>query len=153
MPIRLAEAADVPAVERIVENAYARWVGPVGRRPVPMDDDYTAKVAGGQVHVLEDGGRVVGLIVLLEAEDHLLIENVAVAPGCQGRGFGRELLAFADETAAAHGLGELRLYTHEKMESNIELYRRLGWVEVERAEQDRFRRVFFAKRLGLQSSR
>jgi ribosomal protein S18 acetylase RimI-like enzyme len=151
VPIRLAEPADVPAVERIVESAYARWVGPVGRRPGPMDDDYAAEVANGRVHVLEDDDRVVGLIVLLEADDHLLVQNIAVAPGCQGQGCGRELLAFAEAEAERAGVPEMRLYTHEKMDTNIAWYLRNGWALQSRAEQDRFRRVFFAKRVGLVS--
>ena len=145
MPIRRAEPADVPAVERIVENAYARWVGPVGLRPGPMDDDYVAEVANGKVHVLEDGGRIVGLIVLLACDDHILIQNIAVAPGCQGQGHGDALLAFAGEEAKRAGVPEMRLYTHEKMDTNIAWYTRQGWVVQSRAEQDQFRRVFFVK--------
>jgi GNAT superfamily N-acetyltransferase len=145
VPIRRAEPADVPDVERIVENAYARWVGPVGMRPGPMDDDYVAEVANGRVNVLEDGGRIVGLFVLLECDDHILIQNVAVAPGCQGQGYGGELLAFAEREAIRTGVPEMRLYTHEKMDTNIAWYTRDGWVEQTRAEQDKFRRIFFAK--------
>jgi GNAT superfamily N-acetyltransferase len=41
---------------------------------------------------------VVGLIVLIEEADHVLVENVAVDPGRQGEGIGRALLAFAEGT-------------------------------------------------------
>jgi ribosomal protein S18 acetylase RimI-like enzyme len=118
-----------------------------------MDDDYAAEIANGRVHVLEDDDRIVGLIVLLEAADHLLVQNIAVAPGCQGQGCGRELLAFAEAEAERAGLPEMRLYTHEKMDTNIAWYSRNGWALQSRAEEDRFRRVFFAKRVGLESSR
>jgi ribosomal protein S18 acetylase RimI-like enzyme len=113
-----------------------------------MDDDYVAEVANGTVHVLEHDGRVVGLIVLLACDDHVLVQNVAVAPGCQGQGYGGELLAFAEREAVRAGVPEMRLYTHEKMDTNIAWYTRHGWVVQSRAEQDTFRRVFFAKRVG-----
>jgi ribosomal protein S18 acetylase RimI-like enzyme len=110
-----------------------------------MDDDYVAEVANGRVHVLEEGERIVGLIVLLECDDHLLVQNIAVAPGCQGQGHGGTLLAFAEAEAARIGVPELRLYTHEKMDTNIAWYARHGWVLERRAEEDQFRRVFFVK--------
>jgi ribosomal protein S18 acetylase RimI-like enzyme len=40
------------------------------------------------------------------------------------------LLHFADKQAAAIGRPEVRLYTNEKMERNIALYRRHDFVEM-----------------------
>jgi GNAT superfamily N-acetyltransferase len=108
---RRAVPDDVPGIERCVEAAYAPYVERIGRRPAPMDDRYAPKVSAGEVHVLDDGG-IVGVLVLVGQSDHLLVENVAVAPRRQGAGLGRRLLAFADEEAARRGLGELRLYTN-----------------------------------------
>ena len=42
-------------------------------------------------------------------------------------------------------MSELRLYTHELMVENIALYQRLGYREVERRQEDGFRRVFMRK--------
>ena len=81
-----------------------------------MDDDYGEQVRRGLVHVAEDGGgEIVGLIVLVESEDRLVIENVAVDPARQGEGIGRRLLEFAEETARRAGIDTVALYTHEKM--------------------------------------
>jgi ribosomal protein S18 acetylase RimI-like enzyme len=132
-------------VEAIVEQAYSPYVARIGRRPGPMDDDYAAEVAAGVVDVIEDAGEVVGLIVLVDEGETLLVQNVAVRPAAQGRGVGRELLAHAERTAVRLGLAELRLYTHSAMTENIALYTRLGWRETERRSEDGFSRVFFAK--------
>jgi GNAT superfamily N-acetyltransferase len=51
------------------------------------------------------------LIVLLPKPDHLLLDNIAVAPARQGSGLGRWLLAFAEAEAVRRGYGEIRLYT------------------------------------------
>jgi ribosomal protein S18 acetylase RimI-like enzyme len=112
-----------------------------------MDDDYGARIAAGEVSVLEDGERMVGIVVLRRAADHLLVDNVAVTPELQGRGHGRALLAFAEERAAALGVPELRLYTHARMTENIDLYRRLGWREYDRRVEWGFSRVYLRKRL------
>lgn len=131
MGIRQAEQSDLAAVRAIVEAAYGPWVPIVGVRPRPMDADYPALVAGGLVHVLENG-EVDALIVLHPEPGALLVENVAVRPDRQGRGLGRRLMAFAEFRARSLGLSSVRLYTHEKMISNIGLYTSLGYVETGR---------------------
>ena len=127
--IRLAVAADRPTVEGVVQAAYAPWIDVIGGLPLPMGADYAELIAAGHVWVLDPPE---GLIVLVPENGVLLIENVAVTPAAQGRGLGRRLLAFAEQQARAHGLSRLRLYTNEKMVSNIALYERLGYVATER---------------------
>jgi GNAT superfamily N-acetyltransferase len=143
--IRRAEAADVPAVERIVHDAYVKYVARIGKAPGPMLDDYAARVAAGEVSVCTDADAIAGILVLLPAADHLLLDNIAVAPGWQGRGVGRCLLDFADAQARLGGYAELRLYTHALMHENIVLYTHLGWQEYARGEQAGFQRVFMRK--------
>jgi GNAT superfamily N-acetyltransferase len=144
--LRGAVPDDVPGIERCVAAAYAPYVERIGRRPAPMDDRYAKRVAAGEVHVLDEGG-VVGVLVLVDQPDHLLVENVAVAPERQGEGLGRRLLAVAEEVARRRGLGELRLYTNAAMTENLSIYPRLGWRETGRRTERGFDRVFFAKPL------
>jgi ribosomal protein S18 acetylase RimI-like enzyme len=154
--IRAAEPDDVEAIAGIVERAYGVYIERIGMRPGPMDDDHGAQVRRGLVHVGEDGRRdageedgaeLLGLIVLEELEDRLLIENVAVDPARQGEGIGRRLLEFAEETARHAGIPTVALYTHEKMSENLALYTRLGYEEDERRRENGFSRVFMSKRL------
>ena len=123
--IRRAVAVDQPIVESVVQAAYAPWIDIIGGRPRPMEADYAELIAAGQVWVLDP---LEGLIVLVPEDGVLLIESVAVGPAAQGRGLGPRLLAFAEQQARARGLSTLRLYTNEKMVSNIALYQRLGYV-------------------------
>jgi ribosomal protein S18 acetylase RimI-like enzyme len=112
-----------------------------------MDHDYGERVARGYVFVAEEAGGVVGLIVLVPAPDHLLVENVAVDPDWQGQGIGRALLAFAEVAGRDAEFATLRLYTNAAMTENLALYPRLGYEEVDRRIDNGFERVFFAKRL------
>jgi GNAT superfamily N-acetyltransferase len=131
MGIRLAEPSDRTAVESIVQAAYEPWVKVIGARPFPMRADYGALIADRRVYVLENGGT--DALIVLRAEDGvLLVENVAVRPERQGRGLGRRLLAFAEFRARSLRLPALRLYTNEKMVSNIGLYESLGYRETVR---------------------
>ena len=143
MRIRPADAGDLASVERIVRDAYTKYIARIGKPPGPMLDDYAVLIRAHQVWVA--GEPVAGLIVLIPEADHLLLDNIAVDPSAQGTGLGRILMDFADTEARRRGYSELRLYTHEMMTENIALYSRIGWTETGRAEQNGFARVFFRK--------
>lgn len=143
--LRRATAHDLPAVIALVEAAYTPWIAVIGRRPGPMDDDYAARVAAGQAMVAADGTAILGLLVTERHDDHLLLDNLAVAPAAQGRGLGRLLLAEAERQAREAGLGRIRLYTHALMASNIALYARAGFATVARVSEKGFDRVYMEK--------
>src|SRR4051794_40404690 len=144
--IRPARPEDTGAVCRLVHDAYAHYVERLGKPPGPMLDDYDRRIAAGQAWVLEDGGSIVGVLVLEDAEGGaLLLDNVAVAPAAQGKGYGRVLVAFAEEEGRRRGCDKVRLYTHVLMTENLALYRRLGFHEIGRISEKGFDRVYMAK--------
>ena len=144
--VRPAAGADVPVLREIAVAAYEQYVPLIGRAPAPMTADYAAAVQAGQVWVAAGAdGAALGLVVLIRHPGFLLLENVAVVPAAQGRGIGARLLAFAEEQA------KVRLYTNEAMTANLAYYPRHGYTETHRAQEDGFRRVFFAKRLGAEA--
>ncbi|MGA8197911.1 MAG: GNAT family N-acetyltransferase [Acetobacteraceae bacterium] len=145
--IRAAKAADVEAMQSIVNSAYRHYVERIGKPPGPMLDDYVTRIADQQAWVLEDAGEIVGILVLDQGPTELLLDNVAVLPERQAKGFGRALIAFAEAEAHRRGFGELRLYTHALMRENIELYRRIGFVETHRSSEKGYDRVYMTKRL------
>jgi ribosomal protein S18 acetylase RimI-like enzyme len=143
--IRLARATDVATVTAIVKDAYSMYLARNGKIPGPMRDDYAALVDAERVHVLEDAGEIVGLVVLIPEQRAMLLDNVAVCPRAQGRGFGVKLIAFAEESARAAGLAVIRLYTQDIMTENLALYSRLGFVETHRGEEIGLNRVYMSK--------
>lgn len=149
--IRRADLADLSAVSEIVDRAYGVYVERIGMRPGPMEADYRAEIDRELVWVAAEEETVLGLIVLVENPDHLLIENVAVDPARQGEGVGRALLGFAEDSAREAGLDAIRLYTHEKMSENLALYARLGYREFERQDKGGFDLVFLEKNLSAAS--
>jgi ribosomal protein S18 acetylase RimI-like enzyme len=130
--IRLAKASDADAVRTLVREAYGRWVERFGREPSPMRDDYDQRIAADQVWVLEEEGEAVGLIVLRDGPESILIQNVAVAPSAQSRGHGRRLMTFGEKEAKRRGYSEVRLYVNALMVENVAFYQHLGFVEIER---------------------
>ena len=144
--IRCARPGDADAMRQLVQDAYGHYIARMGKPPGPMLDDYDRRIADGQAWVLEEGGRLAGLLVLEDAEGSaLLLDNVAVAPSAQGKGHGRALVAFAEEEARRRGHGEVRLYTHVLMTENLGLYGRLGFRETGRVSEKGYERVYMAK--------
>jgi ribosomal protein S18 acetylase RimI-like enzyme len=145
--IRAATAADVEPVRTVVDAAYGHYIARIGKPPGPMLDDYARRVADRQIWVLEDDGRIVGILVLEQGPFGLLLDNIAVLPDCQAKGFGRALIEFAEAEARRRGFGEIRLYTHALMSENIALYHRIGFVETDRRSEKGYERVYMTKRL------
>lgn len=132
--LRQAAASDAAAVRALVRAAYAKWVPQIGREPKPMGADYEAAIARHRVDLAYMGGELAALIETIPGADHLLVENVAVAPAFQGRGLGRFLMAHAERLAAAQGRAEMRLYTNQRFAENIRLYLALGY-RIDREEE------------------
>jgi GNAT superfamily N-acetyltransferase len=131
--LRQGVATDAAAIRDLTRAAYAKWVPLIGREPKPMTADYAEALREHRFDLLYVEGRLVALIETIRGADHLLIENVAVAPSHWGRGFGRKLLAHAEQMAASLGLSETRLYTNKLFAENVQLYGKLGY-RVDREE-------------------
>jgi putative intracellular protease/amidase/N-acetylglutamate synthase-like GNAT family acetyltransferase len=108
--LRRAVVSEAAQLLALVRSAYRPYVARIGREPAPMTVDYAATVDEADVRVAERGGRIEGLVVMRVADDHLFVENVAVAPRAQRLGIGTQLLQLAEETARAAGLPELAVH-------------------------------------------
>lgn len=122
---------DVPAITRIIADAYAPYL-----KSLPGLPD----VAGGLDEELqrrksllaEQDGRILGVIIYDLGTDGATVFNMAVAPDAQGGGLGARLLSKVEEAAAAAGLGVVTLRTHRMMARTLRFYERLGWAPVAR---------------------
>ena len=146
--LRFAAAGEAGEVAALVDRAYAGYIERMGRTPGPMLDDYAALIADGLVRVICRDGRIRGVLVLFEKDDHLLLDNVAVDPEAQGLGLGRRLVEAAEAAARRLGYGTVRLYTHETMVENVALYEHLGFSITHRAKDRGYDRIYMAKAVG-----
>jgi GNAT superfamily N-acetyltransferase len=152
--LRRATEADAPLMRALAQIAYGHYVRRIGQEPGPMTADYAELVREAECWIVSASAADmatepvdIGYLVLRAQSDHVLLDNVAVSRDWQGRGVGRQLLAFVEDRARNCGRGEIRLFTHETMTENIEFYGHHGYVETHRNDQFGFRRVFMTKRL------
>lgn len=148
MDIRKADPADVTEIIACAHAAYGMYVKRIGRKPAPMVADFAALIERGVVFIGKDEANdVCGFVVFYPRGDSVHLENVAVAPGKQGHGYGKRLVAFVEDQARDQGFAGVELYTNEKMTENQTLYPRLGYQETDRRTEDGFARIFYRKPL------
>lgn len=133
MHLRRATAADAPAARQLARDAYAKWVAVMGREPMPMLSDYDLAVRTHEVDLVYLDDTLAAMIEMIVHPDHLFIENLAVAPGYQGRGLGRYLLAHAEARSSELTRPMLRLLTAQEMTGNVKLYQSVGY-RIDRTE-------------------
>jgi len=146
--LRAATTEDAGGVAACVTAAYEHYVRRNGKVPAPMRDDYVEVIGAHDVAVVVDGqSEVVAALVVREAEEGFLLDNIAVRPDQQGTGLGRLLLELAEQKARAAGHDSLYLYTQEIMVENQALYERIGYVEYARRTELGLHRIYMRKLL------
>jgi DNA-binding MarR family transcriptional regulator/GNAT superfamily N-acetyltransferase len=75
------------------------------------------------------------------------IKRLWVAPSARGLGLGRRLMEAAESAARELGISVLRLDTNSALPEAGQLYRRTGWTEIPRFNDDPYPDLFFEKRL------
>ncbi|MBK9945114.1 MAG: GNAT family N-acetyltransferase [Kouleothrix sp.] len=149
---RRAGPGDVAVIAAITDAAYSMYVPRLGRQPQPMTADYTQIVVEHPVWLLTAAGAPAGVLVLMREPEALLIYSVALEPRYQGRGLGRELLAWAEHEARAAGYARIRLFTNALMHENIARYNHLGYRETHREPFHELTIVHFAKAVAPRAS-
>lgn len=146
--LRRAGAADLAAVTALQHAAYAKNRAILGVEPAPLAADYAKVLAEHEVWLAEGSRGLEGVLILEPRADDLLIWSVATAPEAQGRGIGDRLLVAAEQRARVLGLAIVRLYTGERLTSNIAWYARRGFVPERVEELDDRRVVHMLKRIA-----
>ena len=112
-----------------------------------MHTDFNPLINDNQVFVTELGDKIVAVMLLIKGIDHIQIRSIAVNPNFQKRGFGKQLLDFAESESRNAGLSEIRLYTSARLPQLIDYWFKLGFEETERRVEGGYQRVYMSKLL------
>ena len=109
MRVRQALPSDISTIVRIVTAAYVEYVPHMDLPPGPMLENYVQRIACDEAFVALNTEFISGVVILIEAADHLLIDNIAVDLAMQGRRISGRLVDFAEAEARRRGFSEIRL--------------------------------------------
>ena len=121
--LRRATPDDLPAISSVqLESARAAFahIGPV-EKLVPRD--WSQDLAGAESALVIDDGRVAGFAFTGGCELRFFYTH----PGVWGRGYGRALLAAAEEELRRSGCEEAFVYTEERNDRPLRVYAAAGW--------------------------
>lgn len=85
----------------------------------------------GDMFVLEDGGVLAECVVTREGDGVYELKNIAVAPDCQRRGYGKQLIEFA---FSYYGDCERMLVGTGDVPSSLGFYHSCGFTESHRVK-------------------
>jgi hypothetical protein len=145
--IRIASERDLPAIERVVYDAYKGYIPLIGKPPAPMSDDYGRQIEAGNVWVLLLDDQLVGLVVLVRQGAICCWIMLRSHRKDKVADWGALLSTSLRRRSGSCGYNEIHLYTNELMHQNLALYKRLGYQETARRLDSGFRRVFMKKTL------
>lgn len=87
--------------------------------------------------------RLIGCVFLKPEADCLYVGKLAVAPGQQGKGLGRQLLSIAENNARDLDVPALRLETRIELVGNHTTFGRWGFLKTAEKSHPGFDRVTF----------
>jgi GNAT superfamily N-acetyltransferase len=90
-PVR-ATPEDARALQSLANKSYEIFIPVMDAIPAPMLADYGELIRSHEVWTLRNGSALTASLVLMQQEDHLLIESITVDPDHQGKGYGQFLL-------------------------------------------------------------
>jgi DNA-binding MarR family transcriptional regulator/N-acetylglutamate synthase-like GNAT family acetyltransferase len=92
-------------------------------------------------------GMPLGCVGLKGGRDYAEIKRLWVAPSARGLGLGRRLMTAAEHAARSLSIKLLRLDTNSALPEAAQLYRKTGWTELPRFNDDPYADLFFEKQL------
>lgn len=142
--IREARLEDAKEFERVMLSAYSAYDKVLdGIILPPMNTDYKKEISDYPSWVLECDGIIIGGLTMYFDKEHAHLSNVAVDPRFKKKGYGRQLIEFAEKQGKERGYKTLDLVTHVKLQDNIAYYKQSGYEEINRDDS----RVFFCKNI------
>lgn len=136
--IRLANAADIPALHLLIEGAYRGegakrgWTHEADLLGGQRTDEAALREvlgdAGQRLLVAEEGGALVGCVSVRELPDGAAyLGLLTVEPGSQAGGLGRRLLEAAEDDARAAGASRMEMTVIRQRPELIAWYERRGY--------------------------
>jgi len=142
--LRAARATDAPVIAATIVAAFEKYRGklvPESGALLETPDGIAAELAQGSSAVLaEQGGRVVGCVMMKPEDGDLYFGRLSVVPAARGGGIARRLIEAVEDEAQRRELAGARLSVRIVLTENQRLFASLGYTEWSRGTHDGFDR-------------
>lgn len=146
--IRLARTADADSIKFIVLAAFKKYAARLAEPPDPVKQDFNLLVSSNNTHVLTAGGCIVGTVTCLVEGSDLIMRNLGVHPCHQRRGYGEQLVTFAENEGRRLGCTSMKFWTREEMVEVHRFYINLGYDKGYTVRTQTRSTTFFSKPLS-----
>ena len=134
LTVRLATIEEAPLVHRIMQAAFAEYIGvlnpPSGANRETIADVEEGMRLGGAV-LAWDGQTAVGSARFRYELDYVYVGRVAVIPEYRGTGVGKALMKFLENVIAERGMTTIRVVVRMQLPQNITFYEKLGYKVID----------------------
>ena len=121
----LDELIDIVRIH--LEDDVVRYIGPWARSDAMLRQDIPD--ARDSIHVLDDGGVIIGFVWVEAGDRYLGLEEIHVIDSARGQGWGRYLMEFVHQEARRLGCSGVRLTVFEER-PELHFYQHLDYVIV-----------------------
>jgi ribosomal protein S18 acetylase RimI-like enzyme len=106
------------------------YVEPYDEKVLSNPKEYVLD-SGGFIFFAKYNNAIVGVVALINQNTFFELSKMAVSPKYQGLKIGQKLMHFCIEFAKSKNWKNITLYSHRKLVPAINLYRKIGFKEVE----------------------
>jgi ribosomal protein S18 acetylase RimI-like enzyme len=126
-----SEIQIVPRVEADLPQLFGLAKVTFAGMPGWSDERVLEVLKHDVIFVAREKGRPAGYVALRRDDGTIVVEQLFVAPGREGRGIGHQLLAHAEGYAIAERARSLRIVVEDANQQAQSFYRRSGFVPIE----------------------
>lgn len=131
MEVRLAEAADAPAIERILSQSFEeykpRYTSAAFKAATPSVPAILQRMKEGPTWVAVQGGEVVGTISAVPRGKTLVLRGMAVPPAERGKALGKLLLVRVARYAFGNGYRRMAVSASPFLTRALREYEQFGF--------------------------
>ena len=130
--IRIAVPGDAEAISFVLDASFAEYeplyTTEAFRATTPESDVIKNRFGSGEIWTAVLGGKVVGTISVVPANESLYVRSMAVLPEARGNKIGERLLEMVENFALENNFKRLTLSTAPFLDRAIRLYEKFGFV-------------------------
>ena len=105
--------------------------------------------SGGFIFLAKHNNEIVGVVALINQKTFFELSKMSVLPKYQGLKIGEKLMHFCIEFAKSKDWKSITLYSHRKLVPAINLYKKVGFKEVEIEKEVHYERANIKMLLNL----